>query len=194
MTFGNYEQDGDTENGPEPIEWIVLEALEDRMLLVSRYGLDARPYHAKSRDITWERCKLREWLNGEFLREAFGEAEQNAVLTTGVDNGAAQGYGEWDTDGGSDTQDRVFLLSYAEAWKYFADDAARQCRPTAYAAARGAGRDSENGNCWWWLRSPGGFQNVAAVVTVDGSCNYGGVYNGFGAVRPAVWVDAGSIF
>ena len=42
---GLYEQDGDLNNGPEPIEWIVLSETEDDMkLLLSKYCLDAMPY------------------------------------------------------------------------------------------------------------------------------------------------------
>ena len=36
-----------------------------------------------------------------------------AILTVALDSGRKQGY--WDTGSGKDTQDRVFLLSYAEA-------------------------------------------------------------------------------
>lgn len=37
--FGSYEQDGNTENGPEPIEWLVLEDDGETMTLLSRYIL-----------------------------------------------------------------------------------------------------------------------------------------------------------
>lgn len=38
---------------------------------------------------------------------------------TTVDNSKAQGYSGYSTDGGNNTEDKVFLLSYAEANKYF---------------------------------------------------------------------------
>ena len=46
VTFGHYEQDNDPGNGPEPIEWTVVEVdrAGGRALLVSRYGLDAQPF------------------------------------------------------------------------------------------------------------------------------------------------------
>ena len=46
VTFGHYEQDNDLSNGPEEIEWIVLDFDEKdhKALLISRYGLDAKPY------------------------------------------------------------------------------------------------------------------------------------------------------
>lgn len=47
VTFGQYEQDNDPENGPEPIEWFVvnLDKGNHRVLLLSRYVLDAYPYN-----------------------------------------------------------------------------------------------------------------------------------------------------
>ena len=45
VTFGQYEQDNNTGNGPEEIEWIVLDVQDGKSLLLSRYGLDAKPYN-----------------------------------------------------------------------------------------------------------------------------------------------------
>lgn len=48
VTYGHYEQDNDTSNGKEVIEWIVLEYDEasGKSLLLSRYGLDAHAYQS----------------------------------------------------------------------------------------------------------------------------------------------------
>ena len=43
--FGSYEQDNDTEDGAEPIEWLVLAVDNDKALLLSRYALDCQPYN-----------------------------------------------------------------------------------------------------------------------------------------------------
>ena len=86
VTFGSYEQDNNTGNGQEPIEGLVLDydAANHRVLLLSRYGLDAKPYNTAYVDITWEKCTLRTWLNGEFMDQAFSKTEQGAILTTAV--------------------------------------------------------------------------------------------------------------
>ena len=73
-------------------------------------------------DTDWEKCTLRSWLNGEFLQSAFSAKEQAAILMTAVDNSASQGYGKWNTDGGNNTRDQIFLLSYAEANWYLFDN------------------------------------------------------------------------
>ena len=43
ITVGHYEQDADPSNGAEPIEWIVLENSGKTAMLISKYGLDAKP-------------------------------------------------------------------------------------------------------------------------------------------------------
>ncbi|MDO4492442.1 MAG: DUF6273 domain-containing protein [Clostridia bacterium] len=203
--FGTYEQDNNQANGAEPIEWIVLDVQGDKSLLISKYGLDAKPYNEERTQVTWEGCTLRKWLNGKFLTEAFTGKEQSAVLVTEVDNERWQGYPGWDTDGGNDTRDKVFLLSVAEASKYFDveyfknsganENVKARVQPTAYAMAQGTwtlteymtAEGAEAG--WWWMRSPGGNPYSAASVRPDGSLDYYRVYIGSGCVRPALWID-----
>ena len=43
ILFGEYEQDNDESTGKEAIEWLVLDKQEDKMLVISRYGLDCQP-------------------------------------------------------------------------------------------------------------------------------------------------------
>ena len=79
ITFGRYEQDSDPENGPEPIEWLVLASQGDRVLAVSLYALDCRQYHESFTEVTWETCTLRGWLNDEFLNTAFSYEEKAGI-------------------------------------------------------------------------------------------------------------------
>ena len=114
VTFGRYEQDGNEENGPEEIEWVVLDVQDGKALLLSKYGLEAKPYNTEYTDVTWETCTLRAWLNSDFLNKAFSTEEQSAILTTTVDNSSSQGYNDLISIDGNNTQDKIFLLSYAE--------------------------------------------------------------------------------
>ena len=54
IVFGSYEQDGNTKNGKEPIEWEVLGENDNGILVVSRYILDCQPYNKKSTGVFWE--------------------------------------------------------------------------------------------------------------------------------------------
>ena len=200
ITFGRYPQ---TANGNDntPIEWLILDRDEQKILIVSKYGLDAQPYKKDYTSLTWETCTLRTWLNGTFYNKAFSSAEKAAILTTNVDNSKNQCYSGWNTSGGNNTQDKVFLLSYAEANKYFGvthdttSNTKSRVAPTAYAIAQGAYTHSSNKTAdgtdagWWWLRSPGFYQSSAAGVRTDGSLNYYRVDDASGSVRPALWVN-----
>ena len=189
VEFGHYEQDNDLENGQEPIEWIVLDVQEEKSLIISKYGLDCKPYNKKKVNVTWKTSSLRQWLYEDFPSVAFTPLEQDAVLLTEVDNSREHGNPEWNSNGGPNSQDRVFLLSYAEAEQYFASDDARICSSTEYAKEQGAYTDN-NGNCWWWLRSPGYNQKYAADVYQNGDlgndCN---VSNNTVSIRPALWLS-----
>lgn len=193
VTFGHYEQDNNTSNGQEAIEWIVLENDGETATLISKYALDAKPYNKQVVDISWENCTLRKWLNSDFLNAAFTADEQSKLVTTTVTADRNPSYST-NTNPGNDTQERVWLLSIPEANRYFASDDARKCTPTDYAIAQGTSTTSGSykvdgrATCWWWLRSPGYSQYFAANVDYDGY-----VYDGGGcvnlidlAVRPVV--------
>lgn len=187
VEFGTYEQDNDASNGKEAIEWLVLEVQNGKILIISKYGLDCRPYNTDWEDITWETCTLRKWLNGEFINAAFNKDEKQMIHTATV---PADRNPEYDKNPGNPTEDKVFLLSVDEANRYFSSDETRQCRPTEHAVANGA-YQSDSGNCWWWLRSPGDNQNNAAYVNNNGGVNVrgSGAHGDDSAVRPALWID-----
>ena len=188
IEFGKYEQDNNTRNGAEIIEWRVLAVEDGKALIISEYGLAAKPYNETYTSVTWETCTLRKWLNNDFYNSAFTTEEKSRIKSTTLVNKDNPDYG---TDGGNNTVDKVFLLSLEEAEKYFADDDARMMEGTAYAKANGLYPYSGNGSSWWWLRSPGSDQRDAAGV------HRGGWLSGIGdhvnypdcAVRPALWIN-----
>ena len=190
--FGEYEQDNNTANGKEDIEWLVLELKDGKALVISKYALDCQQYNTEFTDVTWEICTLRKWLNNDFLGSAFS-AEEKAMIPTVTVSADKNPDPDYSTNPGNATQDQVFLLSITEANKYFSSDSARQCEPTDFAVANGAW-ESDSGICWWWLRSPGDTQNDAAIVGSDGDVDeYGNsVYFDYNAVRPALWIDLNS--
>lgn len=200
VSFGTYPQTK-AGNDATPIEWLVLARDGNKALLISRYGLDAQRYNKDTTSVTWETCTLRTWLNGTFYNKAFSSAEQAAILTTNVDNSKNQCYSGWSTNGWKNTQDKVFLLSYAEANKYFgvtydnSSNTKSRVAPTAYAIAQGGLTSNSNETVdrtaagWWWLRSPGSDQRSAAYVFADGSLYDLSVGSDSASVRPALWVN-----
>lgn len=211
VRFGTYPQ---TARGTDrtPIEWQVLARVGNKALLLSRYGLEEMPYHDAYEYVTWNTCSLRKWLNGTFLHKAFTAAEERAILTTVVSNDSTQGYRCWGAKGGFPTQDKVFLLSLAEAnqylgvaYRYTTSEQKEAYRylgecfdaspntgacayPTEYLMAKW-NWPVKNGVARWWLRSPGKYQSYAAYIGYDGSLQCDTVNEVAFCVRPVMWVD-----
>lgn len=188
VSLGAYEQDGNSENGKEVIEWQIIEKQGNRVLLVSALALDCQPYNTDYMNVTWESCSIRQWLNDEFLNEAFSQQEMAMIPTVTVSNNINYGYG---TDAGRATQDRVFLLSMDELYNGTYEDSERRCSATFYAVNKGVYEDETNGNCWWWLRTPGMSEVHAAQVDCDGKVSEKGSFVNYDniGVRPAIWIE-----
>lgn len=192
-TFGAYPQDNDTK---KPIKWLVLAKEDNKILLISEKALDCQKYNDTDADVTWETCPLRKWLNGTFLDAAFSPEERIQIVSTTV---SADKNPKYIVNSGNSTTDKVFLLSIDEAEQYFDNDEARKCVPTAYAIANGAwtfNKYTKGGaaTCFWWLRSPGGYQDYATYVFNDGSVDYYGgiVIDSSCSVRPALRINLDS--
>lgn len=194
IIFGTYEQDNDLNNGSEPIEWIILDKIEDgqtnRILVLSKYALDCVIFDdtLTTDDITWQESYMRRWLNRTFLPTAFDAVEERLVESVLLTDKKGNPY---------DKEDRVFLLSYEEFENYlFTQPQIRKCEATAYTKAMGAYTSKEDieqeyETCYWWLRTVG--HNFRSMVCVSDTGSYG--YSGYlvtdekRAVRPAIWLD-----
>lgn len=212
VKIGRYPQF--SKDDPEPIEWLVLDNDGKEALLLSRFGLDRKPFHNEKVDISWRDCDLRKWLNSEFLDKAFTDDEKRWIADSNTGNAK------------DETLDKVFCLSLDEAYKYFGNvtdnmgckekwhsdiqdadwwvNRERSCPPTAFAISHGAvqGKNISKkkvkikspewwiDNCGYWLRSPGAKANRAAYVTFSGAAGKDGapVTAGIFAVRPALRV------
>ncbi len=204
----------------EPIKWRVLEAEKNQILLVSDEVLDEQQYNTEYENTTWETSTIRSWLNGysavsnkdgtdysnnSFINAAFSSSEKAAIEITSVQNDDNIFNG---TDGGNDTEDRIFLPSELEVYGDDAtshgfaslrsiEDGARRCRSSVYAKAMGTWHsiDSEHKrSCSWWLRSPGYDAMSASTVTMDGCVDIDGCleisYDS--GVRPALHLNLSS--
>lgn len=181
VVFGAYEQDNNTSNGKEDVEWLVLKAKDGKILVTSKYALDCKPYNPREYNQSWEVCGLRMWLNNDFINAAFSSDEMSVIPTVAVREDTSP------THVGKVTQDRVFLLSVAEANLYLRSNISKQCKPTDYAVANGAYVYRNNGNCCWWLRENRGMgfayvQGEGYIAENDSALNYI-------SVRPALWID-----
>ena len=209
--FGNYYQSDATGNTKDPIKWRVLSVDGDDAFLLADQNLDAKPYNTSDTSVTWETCTLRSWLNGygasanveetdyssnNFLDAAFTAEEQTAIRQTTVVNEDNPYYG---TEGGNDTQDKVYLLSIAEASNasygfnstFDTSSKTRVSTNTAYTAGK-SGMYSVGVADHWWLRSPG-LCNTASGVSDYGDGSYDASSHSFYVpVRPALHLNLSS--
>lgn len=187
VIFGQYDQNNDSEDGGEDIEWIVLDIQDDHYLLITKLGIECRPYHSVQKAITWKDCGLRSWLNYEFY-DWFTDYEKKHILKTEIEPASNP---EYETDPGEATTDRLFILSLEEVMKYFPTEESRKLEITTSAIAHGAYYTFTNNKNygWWWVRNPGNFQDNAVYIHRNGRIFIQGdyVYSRESCVRPVLW-------
>ncbi len=173
VTLGRYEQSN--AGRTDPIQWQVLAKTDDRMLVISRYGLETRPYHNTDQDITWADSDLRAWLNGTFYDTAFTAAQQAQILEVVNRNPDYN------------TRDKIFLLSLDEVEEYLPKEDKRKCEAT-YHAKQNISWDLKT--AYWWTRSNGTAADEAVVISHIGEVRMSDfpVDRGNVVVRPAFWM------
>ena len=182
-------------------------------------ALDSQRYNQNSEDITWEKSSIRSWLNaqdtinnqeginyrkGNFLNEAFFLSEQAVILPRNIAN---KNNATYNTSGGNNTLDKIFLLAetqicgldakkYGFIMDHSIDDEARQSKCAEYAFAMGCYKFVETKyaeNVNWWLRSPGGSSKAALKIDYDGRSRTGGSsIDSIEAIRPALYLKISS--
>ena len=184
VLFGHYEQDGNRNNGKEPIEWLILSAEDGQALVTSLKMLEVKQYHSEQTEVTWENCSLRKWLNEDFFKSAFTEDEQDHILLKTIhtpDNP------EFSTSGGNDTQDQIFLMSLDEAESLFDTWKSRAGEMTTWTKNNA---DKVKASESWWLRSSGQDARYAAYVYRSGEpAPAGNQVSVYAKVRPSFYLD-----
>jgi len=198
IKFGHYEQDNNTSNGKEAIDWTILaKASDGSILILSKYALDCQPFN-KTLEINndWEHCSLRGWLNSSFYNAAFSASEQKKIQSTKL---STKNYASDTTT--CTTTDQVFLLDLQQVKKYFPADTTEEtsfnrpfyskslyCEPTKYARARGAIPEWAAGEkyCQWMIRTVASYD---ALFAKDNAIWYDeNTVTTPEAVRPALWI------
>ena len=141
----------------EPIKWQILSNDGDSLKVVCASVLVNKPFG--NIDNNYKNSTIRSWLNNEFYNTAFSTLQQGVVLTTTVDNSKASTAYIYNGYTCANTEDKIYLLSYAEAYAITTSPEASELRTkvaTDYARALGVSiQTNENYGCAsWWLRSP----------------------------------------
>ena len=147
-------------------KWLIVEKEEDKVFLVKSEPINGYAYHNQSKKITWADCSLREYLNSDFIEETFYKKMSDRILDTKI---KAPDNKKYNTKGGRETTDKIFLLNAKQAkeYKQILDNFSRD----------------------WWLISPGNSQNTAQYVSYGVIMDYGyEVSNANIHIRPAMWI------
>lgn len=175
------------------MEWVILDIKDGKALIIVRDVLDNRRYsengvffQKNGPWVKWHNSDIRQWLNEEFIKEAFNEQEQACIITSIVDNLKNS---KCEFGGSEPTQDKLFLLSETEFREYFKEE-----NTILYSERKAThwydGERSEVGT-EWWLRTDGTWFDQPTYVDDDGNIVYEGTHyreTGIG-VRPAMWID-----
>ena len=196
ITFGKYEQDDDETNGPEDINWLVLEEKNGMYLVISEQILEFRTYDDGTHQ-TWADSTLRKWLTEDFVAKAFSEEERAKIVPMKLTTSTPSYF---DIENVTDSVETVFLLSYGEMMQY--QVAETHC--TFYAVSSPERNDLpyswvmdafDPSMMHWWVRTNGGNQGevvrgygmVPTNVSGNTVTNIG--TNDRGGIRPAMWID-----
>ena len=145
-------------------QWRVLAVQDDHALIITNEIIMRRAFDTISN--IWEESEIRAYLNNDFY-ESFSEENRMRIRETSIQ-----------TEDRAHTSDKIFLLSTSEARTYFKDDNDRIA--------------SFNGqNDWWWLRSPGNYEDSVSSISHIGYIYLYGYYifHTDGGVRPALWIS-----
>jgi len=190
VVIGRYEQDNVLDNGPEPLEWIVLEVQEGKAWLMSKYCIEQVIFYPERVPMYWGKSDLRAWMNGEFFETTFTPEEQEVILTTTVKNDNPHGM----KGAGADTEDKIYLLSKSEVLHFMPEMADRVAYPTEYAKTKGITLSEETGSCRWWTRTPGARKMDVCGMRLDGRISAYGMQDvdwPTNTMRPVMWVRVG---
>ena len=199
------------------IEWIVISNDEKgNVLALSKYIIDSQYYDDKQEETTWENSSIRSWLNNDLYESAFNKEEKELIAEhKNKNHDTVTRYGTG--NGGNDTNDKITLLSFEEYYSYLCDESyGYPNKDITQAKAINVdkfenyiyvvphefqGRVFEDeGFSDWWLRSPGGDNSRANVVSYSGYTFYDSYGDGIGpgvplssatekGVRPAIWIN-----
>ena len=183
----------------EPIKWRVIYENEGTYQLLSEYILDEHEYDDSSNN--YMDSEIREWLNDDFYKRAF--TDKSRIQNTLVDNSAEYPNCPPNQYACEDTNDNIFLLSYADVlnedygfsseWDE-EDGGNRKSVISDYALASGCCQLSKifyPDNCGlWWLRSPlDNISDFASSVWDSGDVCLDMVYSSYEGVRPSLVIS-----
>ena len=91
-------------------DWYVISINDDDYTILCKESVCKRTYNKNNKSVTWKECSLRKWLNDDFYND-FDDDEKSMIKKTSCKNKENT---EYETTGGDDTKDHVYLLDIDE--------------------------------------------------------------------------------
>ena len=174
--------------------------------LIDSFSFNYNPNKENINDVTWENCKIRQFLNNEFISSQMTEDEAKMIVTTHNENKACneylksiwnfkqEPYSEMATQNHRDdvaTDDKVFLLSLEEVLKYFPGEEEPQAKEYPFSELKTSENRTayvtkavkENNKGYYNRETLGGVWMTRTLSDVDNKVVYisgsGEIYNYF---------------
>ena len=195
----------------EALMWKVLDKKDGKLLviadkLIDSFSFNYNPNKENINDVTWENCKIRQFLNNEFISMQMTEDEAKMIVTTHNENKACneylksiwnfkqEPYSEMATQIHRDdvaTDDKVFLLSLEEVLKYFPGEEEPQAKEYPFSELKTSENRTayvtkavkENSKGYYDRETLGGVWMTRTLSDVDNKVVYisgsGEIYNYF---------------
>ena len=158
-----------------PVKWRVLAKVDEKILLITERILLLKEYHSERGFISWKNCDMRNKTLTSLHVSMFSKEQRGLISTTYNTSSSSELFMSMDR---AIVEDKLFLLSVDDLYRYLPSAKARIAKINGFTT-------------WWWLRSPGIYDNDAACICYGGYENLYG-YNTFrelGGVRPALWLN-----
>ncbi len=205
VTLGVYEQDGDLQNGAEPIEWYLITEQNGNALLLSKYCIEYLPFDT-SGNADWGNSSIRQMLHKMANTTMFTQEERKNI----IDNQSQYVIQnpEGDPMGGfgqitKTTTDIIFLpSSYNELSSLFDETGLAMAKVTEYANSKAASDEEIHTDsvCWFernadtLVHSYNPNEYVLTVVETGSTHVHGIRADQPAGIRPAIWVNSDYLF
>lgn len=184
--FGKYEQDNKSKNGPEPIEWRVLDKDGRKLLIQTTKVIEEKAYYESyskknyGTRLEWNETALYSFLNNDFLEEAFSEIEKKMISFERIG--------------------KIFILNSKQCGSYY-KLSPRVAEPTNYVRHNYNPDIKEDGFVSVWLRSDSKdyVYSVRCDYNRDGGehwkteKDYTAYATSVNGIRPAMWITVSSL-
>lgn len=193
-TLGTFEQDGDTTNEEEPLEWVVLDIRNTkngvRALLMTKDVLGKTEKWTKANEGTaYGESEINAWCEIDFYKTLIQSNDfiKKNALNINVKTEKVDGCGEC----GDPVAAHAFALSYQEVKEYFAEgsELAKWLEPDNTKSSEQAKLQGASANGFWLRNSGEGDGFLCAVQkgeVVTGAPDYAAL-----GIRPCMWVSLG---